>query len=121
MTQLRDIFAAMDEHDTDGDAEPSNDQRAEWAREAVDVFGETVFCGRTFTDEAIEGPDGDTGDAHDMVMDLIGNLCHLAHRHKWDVDLMVAAAVATFKEERDEEAAENDAANFVTDAAGVIA
>ena len=84
--------------------EPDNDQRAEWARQAVDVFGEEVFCGRTFTDEAIEGPDGDTGDAHDMVMDLIGNLCHLAHRHKWDVDLLVKNAVATFKEELAEEA-----------------
>ena len=39
-----------------------------------------------------------------MIMDLIGNLCHLAHRHKWDVDLMVLNALATFWEEMAEEA-----------------
>lgn len=95
-----------DNYDDHDDGEVCNDDRAEWARNAVDGFGEEVFHGRTFTDEAAEGPDGDTGDAHDMIMDLIGNLCHLADRHKWDVDLMVRNAVATFKEERDEEAAE---------------
>ena len=89
---------------------PDNDQRAEWARKALDVFAEDVFCGRRFTDEVIQpgGEDPDR-DAHCMIQDLICNLLHLAKRHGWDATVLVENAVACFEEEvRDEERVSDD-------------
>lgn len=83
-------------------SEPDNAMRADWAEAAVNVFSETTYCGRQFTDTVVEQP-GKDGDAYTMIMDLIANCMHLAARHGWDAKEMVDSALRTFDDEVMEE------------------
>lgn len=79
-----------------------NKTRAAWAENAVNVFGEETYCGRTFTATVKEQPD--TGeDAYTMCQDLISDILHLAHEHGWEAERMLRNAVGAFEEELAEE------------------
>lgn len=82
--------------------DPNNDDRAAWAENAVNVFAEETYCGRTFTATVKEQPD--TGDdAYTMCQDLISDILHLARKHGWEADRMIRNAVGAFEEEVAEE------------------
>lgn len=84
-------------------SEPTNEDRAAWAENAVNTFSVETYFGRTFTATVVEQPDpGD--DAYTMIQDLMSNLLHLARRQGWDAKAMNDAALLVFCEEVDEEA-----------------
>lgn len=86
--------------------DPDNTDRANWAQDAVDVFGTATFGGRTFTDTLPEQPDvGD--DPYCMVQDLITDLLHLANRQGWDTDDLIRRATGAYEEEFAEESENN--------------
>lgn len=87
--------------------EPSNADRAAWAENAVNTFGEETYMGRTFTATVIEQPDeGD--DAYTMIQDLICDLMHLAAKHGWDAKKVVESAISHFEYEVAEENEEDE-------------
>ena len=80
--------------------ETNNADRAAWAEEAVNGFGFDVFHGRLFTDVVKEQPEeGD--DAYCMVLDLISNLYHLAHKQGWNIQRIASTAYDVFVDECD--------------------
>lgn len=91
--------------------EPTNEDRANWAENALDTFGIETYGGRTFAPTVKEQPnEGD--DAYTMIQDLISNLLHLAVRHGWDAAEISRRAIAVFEDEVAEakEMAEGDEA-----------
>ncbi len=88
--------------------EPTNAERADWAREAVNTFAIDTYCGRTFDRLVVEQPDAG-GDAYTAIQDLMTNLMHLARRQGWDPEKITAAAALIFNDEEAEEAEEADA------------
>jgi len=88
-----------------------NDVRAEWARNALEVFCQEVFNGRDFAEllEAKEdGATNNASDGADAIGDLITDLLHLARKHGIDPTAIARIAVANFEEEEEEEAREDD-------------
>jgi hypothetical protein len=77
---------------------PENEPRADWAENAVNTFGVETYAGRTFTQTVKEQPEeGD--DAYTMIQDLIGDMLHLAVRHRWDPDEILERAKSNFDHE----------------------
>lgn len=83
--------------------DPDNTDRANWAQDAVDVFGAATFGGRTFTATLPEQP-GVGDDPYCMVQDLITDLLHLANQQGWDVDDLLRRATGAYDEELAEDA-----------------
>lgn len=84
------------------DSDPTNADRAGWARKAVNAFAKETFGGRTFTATVKEQPNvGD--DAYCMIQDLITDCMHLARKHGWKPDQLIDRAVGNFVEEEAEE------------------
>ncbi len=77
--------------------EPTNDDRARWAKNALAVFtAETYGGGHPDTMER--------GDIETAVYDLIADLLHFADKHGIDTDCILASAVLHFEAEQREEA-----------------
>jgi hypothetical protein len=73
-------------------SEPTNQERADWAREALDVFGQRTFS-KSFTDAMAEAQATDTTcDGYAMLTDLIADLLHLADEHGWDPERVSKSA-----------------------------
>lgn len=86
-------------------SEPTNAQRADWARDALDVFGRAVF--HQSADEMIATGRGDRdGDLACAISDLICDLMHLADQHGLDAYNVYGAALTNYEAEV-EEAAED--------------
>lgn len=85
---------------------PTNEDRAEWAREALNVFSARTFGGETF-DSLMEGWDTPaealTGDGPDALRDLLTNLLHLAREIGMDPVAAHQSALRTFEDEEAEE------------------
>ena len=71
--------------------EPTNDDRAMWAREAMNAFARA-------TDMDTAGEDDQS-----IAGDLLANLMHLAHLDGFDFEAALATARMHFDEEREEE------------------
>ena len=71
--------------------DPDNDDRADWAQEALDLFART-----TRMDTAGEEPET-------IIQDLITDLLHLADREGIDIDTLISNAKGTYEEEVMEE------------------
>ena len=85
-----------------------NLERAAWAEDAVNVFAEATYHGRTFTKTVIEQPNVGE-DAYTMIQDLVSNCMHLARKHDWDpADLINRAKFIFEDEEADAEREGND-------------
>jgi phage terminase small subunit len=82
--------------------EVTNETRADWAREALNVFAARTFSGETF-DAMMEGwdtpADALTGDGPDALRDLLTNLLHLAREIGMDPVATHAGALRTFEDE----------------------
>jgi hypothetical protein len=81
---------------------PVNEDRADWATNALNTFTEETYGGRRFDRMAAEAADDDSGydsDAYTAVQDLIGDLLHVAVRHGWDPEEIIRKAVANFDHE----------------------
>jgi len=77
--------------------EPTNADRAEWARQALAVLTATTYGG--------DHPDTmDHGDLETAVYDLIADLLHYAERQGFDTDEIIRSALFHFEAERMEEA-----------------
>jgi hypothetical protein len=77
--------------------EPTNENRAQWAREALIAFTARTWGGRH--------PDTmDRGDLECAVYDLIADLLHYADRQGFETDSVLASAVLHFEAEQREEA-----------------
>lgn len=83
--------------------EPTNDDRADWAHEAVNVFALRTFR-QSFDTQLAEQGNDPHGDPACTVSDLMANLYHLARRHGWDVEALHMGAFEAFKDEEQEEA-----------------
>jgi len=79
--------------------EPTNAQRAEWARLALDAFCLRTYGGRSFADleELMHGVP--FGDDYTAVQDLLTDLMHVADQHGWNFAQMVATATSHHAEE----------------------
>lgn len=87
-----------------GTGEPSNSQRAEWTREALDAFAVEVFSDRTFTGMIEE--DGLRGDGPSVIQDLITDVLHMAMKIGFTQDEareIGEKAIRMFDEEVDQE------------------
>mgnify|MGYP007008294436 CR=1 FL=1 len=87
--------------------EPTNADRAEWARNAMNTFAKETFGGRTF-DQLLE--DGDTPQNSDgacAIGDLIADLLHLARKNNIDPQGCINSALMHFEAEEEEEANED--------------
>lgn len=73
----------------------SNEQRADWAENALSTFTEETYAGRSFPLLIADGPEEDA-DAYTAVQDLIGDLLHVAVRYGWDPEELIRKAVASF-------------------------
>lgn len=93
-------------------SEPTNADRAEWAREALNVFAATTFSGTTFDEMMADWPTPEealTGDGPDALGDLVCNLLHLAREVGLDPERVMLNAMQTFRdEEQDEELGDDD-------------
>jgi hypothetical protein len=77
--------------------EPTNADRAEWAKQALATFTARTYGG--------DHPDAmDRGDLETAVYDLIADLLHFAYRQGFDTDAVLASAVLHFEAEQREEA-----------------
>lgn len=77
--------------------EPTNKDRAGWAKEAIATFAARTYGG--------DHPDTmDPGDLETAVYDLIADLLHFADRQGFDADCVLAHAVLHFEAEQREEA-----------------
>lgn len=86
------------------DLEPTNADRADWAREALNVFAKRTFGGESY-DHMLkrEEPGDEHTDSEDALNDLICNLLHLAQQRGLDVDRCLRVAKGNFAEEMAEE------------------
>lgn len=76
--------------------EPTNADRAEWAKEALAAFTARTYGG--------DHPDTmDRGDLETAIYDLIADLLHYAKRQGFETDCILASAVLHFEAERREE------------------
>lgn len=77
-------------------SEPTNHDRAEWAKEALAVFTASTFGG--------DHPDTmDRSDLHCAIHDLITDLLHFAERQDFDTGQTLYLAVSNFDAEKREE------------------
>ncbi|HKQ49874.1 MAG TPA: hypothetical protein VJZ71_17505 [Phycisphaerae bacterium] len=77
--------------------EPTNANRAEWAKQALAVFTATTYAG--------DHPDTmDRGDLETAVYDLIADLLHYAERQGFDVHEVLFRAHGHYEAELAEEA-----------------
>ena len=77
----------------------TNSDRAEWARNAVNLFGVETYCGRSFDNDLAQyKPGEDTTDsgAYTMIQDLIGDLLHLTVATGWDPVGLLRKAKSSF-------------------------
>jgi|SRR6478735_8655402 hypothetical protein len=88
--------------------EPTNDQRAQWARLALSAYTVETYPGRTFEDIEADMAGIENGDDYSAVQDLLTNLLHLATLRGWNIDELLRAARFNHTVELDQEA---DAAN----------
>ena len=72
--------------------EPTNLQRALWARNALAAFTEEVFYGRH--PEALV-PD----DRCDAIADLICDLLHYANQQRFNTEAVLRSAISNYEEE----------------------
>lgn len=76
---------------------PTNADRAAWAKEALAVFTARTFSG--------DHPDSmDVGDLHCAICDLIADLLHYAAEREFDTGHMLYLATSHFDAEQREEA-----------------
>lgn len=76
----------------------ANENRADWATNALETFTEETYGGRSFAALVAEQPDeGD--DAYTAVQDLIGDLLHVAVRYGWDPHELLDRALRNFEHE----------------------
>lgn len=75
------------------DADPSNEQRSEWAQTALDAFART-------TDMDTAGEDDDT-----ILGDLLTDLMHWCDYNNVDFEAKLANSIGMYEEELVEEAA----------------
>lgn len=73
---------------------PENEKRANWARNAAQVFAKETF-GRSLV-KAIEEEGGET-----VIGDLIGDLGHLCRRYGIDYEAALTSAASHFAYEND--------------------
>lgn len=79
--------------------EPTNRQRAEWARVGVDAFARETYCGRSFTEEHTPGEDDSASDAYTMLQDLITDILHLADQCGWPASDLLRRADDMYRQE----------------------
>ena len=73
-------------------SEPTNDDRAAWAENAVETFTLETYGGRHFSDLVDD-------DRETAIYDLVANLLHLAKRESMDTDRIVRMAQFHFEAE----------------------
>jgi hypothetical protein len=82
-------------------SEPTNEQRAAWARDALDVFGRATF--HQSVDEMIDNCNSDRdSDLACAISDLICDLMHLADQHGLDPYNVYGAALTNYEAECEE-------------------
>ncbi len=78
----------------------NNEDRADWAENALDTFTQETYHGRTFAGMCPEHPDSEVmSDAYTAVQDLIGDLLHVAVRYGWNPDEILNNAKRGFEYE----------------------
>lgn len=77
-----------------------NEQRADWAANALDTFTRETYGGRPFDGLPGGGEMGPQyGDDYTAIADLIGDLLHVAVRKGFDPHELLRMAVANFDHE----------------------
>ena len=79
-----------------------NEDRASWARDALDTFARETFF-RSFRELEEVDRESEEGDAATAFRDLLTNLMHLARENGWDFGALAERAAGAFRDEVAEE------------------
>jgi hypothetical protein len=74
----------------------ANEQRADWAENALDTFTRQTYGGRAFNELPTDPAGPEYGDDYTAIMDLMSDLLHVAVRKGFDQTKLLQRAVATF-------------------------